>query len=132
MFLLRLIMIVIVGLLGACAVGSSSEASTKRLTESDSGGSIQLHLGDKLEVTLPANPTTGFQWEVSAGNAAILQPNGAAEFQPSSSALGGGGNIIFRFQAVGTGQMPLKLVYHRPFEQDVPPVQTFEVSIIVR
>jgi len=132
MILLRLTVIIIVGLLCACGVTSSSEASTRRLIEADSGRSVELHPGDKLEVTLPANPTTGFQWEVSAGNTAILQSNGEAEFQPSSSATGSGGSTTFHFQAIGPGQMQLKLIYHRPFEKDIPPVQTFEVNIIVR
>jgi inhibitor of cysteine peptidase len=132
MLLLRLIAIVIVGLLYSCSAEPSPIRSNKRLTEGDTGRSIELHIGDNLEVTLPGNPTTGFQWEVSAVNTAILRSTGEPIFEPSSSAVGGGGRITFRFEAVGIGQTGLTLNYHRPFEKDVPPVETFEVTVIVR
>ena len=134
MLMLPLIAIVIVGLL--CAFGASAvpapTPSTKQLTEVDAGRSIELRGGDKLEITLPGNPTTGFQWDVSVGDTAILRPSGEPEFEPSSRAVGGWGKFTLRFAAVGTGQMGLTLIYHRPFEKDVPSAQTFEVTVTVR
>jgi inhibitor of cysteine peptidase len=129
-----LIAIVMVGFLCACSATAAPAPtpSTRQLTEADAGRSIELRAGDKLEVTLPGNPTTGFQWDVSVGDTAILRPSGEPEFAPSSSAVGGGGTITLRFAAVGTGQMGLTLIYHRPFEKDVPPAQTFEVTVTVR
>jgi len=81
---------------------------------------------------LPGNPTTGFQWEVSAVDNAILQPIGEPKFEPSSNAVGSGGMITLRFETVEIGKTRLKLIYHRPFEKDVPPAETFEVTITVR
>ena len=132
--ILHLIAIVMGGLLCACSAAPTPAPipSTKRLTEADAGRSIELRAGDKLEVTLPGNPTTGFQWDVSYGNTTILQPSGESKFEPPSSAIGHGGQITLRFAAVGSGQTELKLIYHRPFEQDVPPAQTFEVTVTVR
>lgn len=59
--MLRLILIVFAGLLYACSAQGSSEQSTRPLTEADNGRSMELQVGDELEVTLPGNPTTGFQ-----------------------------------------------------------------------
>jgi len=132
MLMLRLILVVIVSLLYACSAEASSEKSTKPLTEADDGRLIELKIGGKLEIILPGNPTTGFQWEVSEINSAILEPIGEPKFEPSSNAVGSGGNVTLRFEAVGTGQTELKLIHHRPFEENVPPMQTFEVTITVR
>ena len=132
MLMLRLIVIAMIGLLCACGARSSPVVSTKQLTEADAGRSIELRVGDKLEITLPGNPTTGFQWEVSVGDITILQPSGEPKFEPSNSAVGSGGKITLRFEAVGTGQTGLKLIYHRPFEKDVPSAQTFEVTVTVK
>jgi len=132
MLMLRLILVVIVSLLYACSAEASSEKSTKPLTEADDGRLIELKIGGKLEIILPGNPTTGFQWEVSEINSAILEPIGEPKFEPSSNAVGSGGNVTLRFEAVGTGQTELKLIHHRPFEENVPPIQTFEVTITVR
>ena len=130
--MLRLILVVIVSLSYACSAQASSEKSTKHLTEADDGRLIELEIGGKLEIILPGNPTTGFQWEVSEINSAILEPIGEPKFEPSSNAVGSGGNVTLRFEAVGTGQTELKLIHHRPFEENIPPMQTFEVTITVR
>jgi len=132
--MLRLILIAITSLLYACAAETSQEQSksTIQLTEADAGRLFELRVGDTLEVTLLGNPTTGFQWEVSEINSAILEPIGEPKFEPSSNAVGSGGNVTLRFEAVGTGQTELKLIHHRPFEENVPPIQTFEVTITVR
>lgn len=141
--MLRLFVIIIVGLLAACGpiktnrqLSETPEPSpakaTKRLTKADTGRLIDLYVGDKLEVTLPGNPTTGFQWDIRDIDPAILRTSGEPEFEPFSSRVGSGGNIIMYFEAVRTGQMKLALIYHRPFEKDVPPAQTFEVTVTVR
>ena len=131
--MLRLILIAITSLLYACAAETSQEQSksTIQLTEADAGSLLELRVGDILEVTLPGNPTTGFQWEVSEINSAILEPIGEPKFEPSSNAVGSGGNVTLRFEAVGMGQAELKLIHHRPFEENVPPMQTFDVTITV-
>jgi inhibitor of cysteine peptidase len=129
--MLLLILSVIIGLICACAA-AAPEQPTRQLTEADSGGVIELHVGDTLEIALPGNPTTGFQWEVDSVDSAILRQVGEAKFEPSGIAVGSGGNVTIRFEAAGTGQTELKLIHHRPFEENVPPTQTFEVTVTVR
>src|SRR4026208_2130557 len=130
--MLRLILIAITSLLYAYAAETSQEQSTIQLTEADAGRLVELRVGDILEVILPGNPTTGFQWGFSEINSAILEPIGEPKFEPSSNAVGSGGNVTLRFETVGTGQTELKLIHHRPFEENVPPAQTFEVTITVK
>ena len=131
MLLLRLIIILIVSLLSACGTSASPEKSIRQITEADAGRPVELHVGDTLEITLPANPTTGFQWEVSELDSAILRPVGEQTFEPSSNAVGSGGQVTLRFEAVGVGQTELKLILHRLFEKDVPPTQTFQATVLV-
>ena len=124
--------VVVLGLLTACGAPPTPAASIQSLTEADAGRSIELRVGDQLEVTLPGNPTTGFQWEVGSVDTSVIKPSGEPEFKSSSSALGSGGQFTLRFEAVAPGQTTLKLIYHRPFEKDTPPAQTFEVSVTVK
>jgi predicted secreted protein len=46
--------------------------------------------------------------------------------------VGAGGVEVFRFEAAGSGQTDLTLVYHRPWEKGVDPLETFAVQITVR
>ena len=58
------------------------------------------------------------------------------EFQSDPDATPGltgtGGTETFRFEAANTGYVVLQLVYHRPWEVDVEPVETFVVELLVR
>ena len=132
MLLFRLLLLLIASLLSACGTSATPEKSAKQITEADAGHQIELRTGDTLEITLPLNPTTGFQWEVSDLDSTILRPVGEPIFKPSSNAVGSGGQVTLHFESVRAGQTALRLILHRPFETDVAPMQTFEVTVIVK
>ncbi|NTW48476.1 MAG: protease inhibitor I42 family protein [Chlorobiales bacterium] len=124
-----------IGFLCACGGEPPSIKTAKQITEADANQSIELRVGDKLEVVLSGNPTTGFQWEISDADTTILRANGESEFKPSTNndaIVGSGGKVIMRFDAVKAGKMKLGFIYHRVFEKDVPPAQTFEVTVVVK
>ncbi|MFC1634258.1 protease inhibitor I42 family protein [Planctomycetota bacterium] len=104
------------------------------VNEDNDGGQVELELGRILIVTLESNPSTGYRWEQAEDNASILEQLGEAEFKSSSTSdpplVGAGGWEIFRFKTMSAGQMTLKLVYHRPWE-DVEPLRTFTIQTIV-
>ncbi len=126
---LFLIFLVILLPLSACGPSGSK---TRILTANDAGKTVELNTGDTLAVELEGNPTTGYVWEVEAVDSAVLKQTGESEFKPESDSTGAGGVEILRFEAVASGQTALKLVYHRPWEEDVSPEETFEVTIVVK
>jgi inhibitor of cysteine peptidase len=84
-----------------------------------------------LIVTLPGNPTTGYVWEELPGASGVLARQGDPDYTSDGRELGAGGYYRFTFLAVATGKVPLSMVYRRPFEQGLPPMATFNVSIDV-
>jgi inhibitor of cysteine peptidase len=117
-------------LLCGCAGGN-----TVGITDSDQGGHIELQAGQTLIVSLVSNPTTGYSWQISENDTVILVQQGEVEYQqdPKSEGLvGAGGTEIFRFKAQAVGQVNLTLIYHRPWEVDVDPLQTFAVQVVVK
>lgn len=103
------------------------------LTAADNGREIEANQGDMIVVALPANPTTGFQWDVvSEGD--VLRQSGESEYipdePPDSLVDGAGGTAIFRFEAAGAGSAELALEYHRPWEED-DPIDLFAVTVTV-
>jgi inhibitor of cysteine peptidase len=102
------------------------------ITTAEAGQQVALSVGESREVVLAGNPTTGYQWEVASLDTSIVKPIDAATYEPSGTAMGSGGQFTFRIQAVAPGQTSLKLVYRRPFEKETPPIQTFEVALIVK
>ena len=109
-------------------------AETAEVNEDNDGGQIELELGKLLVVTLESNPSTGYRWELVENNESILKQFGQAEFKSSETGdppiVGAGGWEIFRFKAVSAGQMTLKLVYHRSWE-DVEPLKTFSIQVVI-
>jgi predicted secreted protein len=63
---------------------------------------------------------------------AILRQVGEPEFNADSEMLGAPGTLTLRFEAVEAGQMDLRLVYHRPWETGVEPLETFTVQVTVK
>ena len=113
--------------LSAC--GASNEV---KLDAGDAGSQVELNAGQTLVVSLEGNPTTGYTWEAAELDEQVLRQVGEAEFKPDSDAIGAGGVQTLRFETVNSGQTTLKLVYHRPWEEDVEPLETFSVQVVVR
>jgi inhibitor of cysteine peptidase len=104
------------------------------LTEANNGQTIQLKKDGSLSITLSSNPTTGFQWTIDQIDPAQLKQLGDPDYVSDCTGgmVGCGGRQTFRFTATSLGQSQLRLIYHRTFEANVPPAQTFNVTINIQ
>ncbi|MBC8470664.1 MAG: PD40 domain-containing protein [Planctomycetes bacterium] len=105
------------------------------VNEENDGGQIELEQGQILVVTLESNPTTGYRWEQVENQEPYLEQMGEVEFKSSETGdpplAGAGGWEIFRFKAISTGKMTLQLVYRRPWEEGVEPVNIFSLNVLI-
>jgi predicted secreted protein len=107
-------------------------ASTKVITESEKGNSIQLKLGDVLEVHLRCNPTTGYSWYVHPKSTLLLKLLGQSQAQSHQPGVGRPILQVFRFQAVADGEGTLLLHYIRSWERQTTNEEQFEVQVSIR
>ena len=141
---LPLALLAILVLAAGCATSDSAppdaeadrgSEETVMLDAEDNGSRVELSAGQMLEVTLDSNPTTGYSWEVAEVGERVLTHIGDAEFQEApkedEEMVGVGGTETFRFSSAA-GETPLTLVYHRPWEKDVDPLEIFSVQVVVR
>lgn len=115
-------------LLAACGGGQVTAG------QAEQGKTVTLKAGETLLVTLDSNPTTGYSWQVTELDETVLKQKGEPEYKQSPGAqglVGAGGTEIFRFEAVGKGTTMLTLVYARSWEKDVPPLETYQLKVIV-
>lgn len=106
-----------------------------KLTAADNGSEVELVKGQALTITLQSNPTTGYMWEVvEPPDEQVMRQVGEIEFEPESDedVIGAGGVQIIRFEIVNAGRTSLKLVYHRSWETDVEPLETFSIQVVAR
>lgn len=101
------------------------------LTKDQNGQNITVHVNETFQVSLEGNPTTGFSWETSKLDETLLAQQGEPVYtqQTSNKLVGSGGTYLFTFKAVQTGDATLNLVYHRSWEKDTPPADTFQATI---
>jgi len=102
-----------------------------RLGIEDEGRHVALSEDQVLIVGLETNPSTGYLWEVAEIDPTVVRwsQDGEPEFEWGSGQRGVGGKQLLRFKAMGDGVSTVKLVYHRPWQHDVPPRRTFTVQV---
>jgi len=111
--------------------GCSPKAAT--LTGADNGKAITVSAGETFLVKLEGNPTTGYTWEAQNLDTTILAKVGETEFESGNPGLvGAGGTLILTFKALKPGVTTLTLIYHRSWETDVPPAETFTLQVTVK
>ena len=123
---LPIILFCLIILLSGC-----SASNPIQLYQIDNGRAIKMKPGDTLEIVLDANPTTGYQWKALPWDTEVIEQIDKPVYKSKSEAIGSGGKLTFYFKALSTGQTPLKFIYFRDFERDVPPIKSFKVTIVV-
>jgi predicted secreted protein len=109
-------------------------AAQRTITEKDNEKLVNLSIGDKLQIKLSGNYTTGFQWEVINGyDDDVIEQEGKGEYQPEKTdRIGAGGIATFTFKAIGTGKTDLNLEYKRPWEKNGDVPEDFEITVVVK
>ncbi|MFF0494127.1 protease inhibitor I42 family protein [Nocardia sp. NPDC004068] len=133
---------VVVGLtLVGCGTGDSTRSAgpvavpaAVTVDSAANGTRVALAVGQRLIVSLPAEPTTGFLWQIRELDRAIVVQNDDPDFRPDSRAdatVGVGGSSVWTFTAAAPGTTPLSMGYQRPWEAGSDPDQTFGVTVVV-
>ncbi len=115
------------------AILLSTAGCSSALTAKDNGTAVTVKTGDTFTVKLEGNPSTGYTWEAQDLDTRLLEQVGDAEFSGGVPGMvGSGGDLTLTFKALQPGTTTLTLVYHRPWEKDVDPIDTFSVTVTVK
>lgn len=114
------LLVLVVLVLGACS-------AHKRAPEP---AGMTVTAGEEFDIRLPADPGTGFRWQVGGLNDKIVRLVDT-RYEPSDPQPGAGGTDIFTFVGVSKGRSVVKLVYVRPWEKGVAPARTAVYSVDV-
>ena len=89
-------------------------------------------MGDRLEVRLPGNPSTGYEWKVVLPASSCVRLMEEPEYIRDSTAFGSGGEYLFIFGPIATGETTVRLTYSRPWERNTSPAAIFEIKVVAR
>lgn len=102
---------------------------TIELTEADDGKTIEVTDGTFINITLPVDTSSGYDWELKdAGTVRVVVRYKQPEYfsdDPLSRKGRSGGHVTHHFQALGLGKTTLVLELRR----DDQVAQTFTVTI---
>ena len=106
-----------------------------RVDQGDSGKSIILEKGQKVEVILAGNPSTGYSWVEKARTGDSVRIDGKMSYKsdPHPQGMAGvGGMYTLRLCAIKNGESTLEYVYKRLWEKDKEPLHTFKIKFLVK
>jgi inhibitor of cysteine peptidase len=78
--------------------------------------SISVKSGEKFTIRLDANPTTGYEWNASVSDDAVVSLEKAEYLPDDSDADGAGGTQLLMYKANKAGAATIDLVYQRSWE----------------
>lgn len=87
---------------------------------------VQLKPNELYKVTLPANPTTGYQWRIRQDQVPRCLEFVRKDYtsdEATEGIVGVGGQSTFVFRAVEKGKGTLTFEYIRTWEQEKKPLQ---------
>lgn len=112
--------------------GNVEAADPIKLTKADSGRTISVSIGQRVEVVVPANATTGYRWSFQCEPEAALEAIGKPEYVPDQPVqTGSGGRERYRFRALRAGKATIRFEYRRSWERDASPAMTVSYVFIV-
>lgn len=100
------------------------------LTEQNDGQTVDVHVGQRIDLSLPENASTGYRWMLEHVDAQRVE---AREEKPRypSGALGSGGRAAWVFVPKTPGAALITLKQWRPWEGDASIVARFRVELRV-
>ena len=101
------------------------------LAERDSGRTVDVRVGEKLQISLPENASTGYRWEIDQCDEEFIEPLGS-EAHYSGPAVGSGGETVFSFQGKKAGTGGIALKNWRRWEGDSSVVARFVLTLRVQ
>jgi inhibitor of cysteine peptidase len=111
--------------------GSYRRQRMGEISVEENDASVTASPGNRIVVTLPENPTTGYQWTVEA-LAGPVELESAPMKMPDRARPGAGGEREIVLRAGPSGQANVTLRLRREWEGDQPGDERFHFNVTVR
>jgi len=92
---------------------------------------IEAEVGQEFAITLQANPTTGYRWQLAEPLDDVLELVNSEYKGPETELVGAGGEEVWTFRGVCQGEAIVTLHYVRPWEHGIAPTETRTFTVII-
>jgi len=129
--LLSVVLVITLLIILLCSCKSIAE-----LTFDDKGKSFELEKGERINIKLESNPTTGYEWILGGEtdtSVVSLFDSKFVQTEKEEELVGVGGYEIFTFKAENSGQTEIILTYKRSWEEEELKEEfLFKINITVK
>jgi len=109
----------------------AGEDSSVEVTAADKGKTVEIRRGDKVDIKLEENATTGYRWAIDKMDEEVLELESSDFATAPDIGIGGGGERRFSFKAKGTGTARVELKLWREWEGDASVIDRYDLTIRV-
>ncbi|RYG62618.1 hypothetical protein EON80_22800 [bacterium] len=110
-----------------------AKPSTIKLSDADNRKTVTAKVGDKLEIRLISNASTGFGWVLENGAPKGLATLGTPLYLAAKTRMPGAPGVqVWHFKVMSRNLANLKLNYRRVWEKGQPPAKTWSVTVKVK
>ena len=95
-----------------------------------SGQTLSPGVGDRIQITLPENPTTGYRWAIVEATAGLELVSDRFEKGDHSGRIGAGGERVLILVVREPGPQNLRLVLRRAWEASASDRSTFTIDLV--
>ena len=118
----------------ACLIVLLAACSKTVVSYKDNGKTIVVDKGQRLEIKLPENPSTGYSWKLEAKPIATmnfeLKEGKYIPDNKKQNLVGSGGMKVFEISLLSLGRLEIEGCYFRPWEKcNMQKDKTFKVLI---
>lgn len=106
-------------------------AANKVITEADKGRELRLKAGDRIELRLKSNPSTGYAWYVQANSTPLLKLVHQTQSEATEPGTGRPVFQVFEFETRRGGEGTLHLHYVRSWEKPSANDEQFEIHVFI-
>jgi predicted secreted protein len=104
---------------------------TIQLNKKSDQDSVLVKAGDTIQVSLPDQPSTDFEWKFQKPTATVLKQVGQPKFFADNDLMGAKGKMVWTFSVVGPGKTPL-IADYQSVPADAMPVKTWQVNVAAK
>lgn len=99
------------------------------LAHADNNRTTELRVGERFQVRLPENPSTGYTWAIDEINSRLLALDGTDYTEPDEGFIGARGQRLFTFTTRQPGEVALKLKYWRFRDGDGSVTKQYAITV---
>jgi len=102
---------------------------TIQVNQNDAHETFSTKAGDTVQLTLPAQPSTGYDWVIKGLKSSVLQQVGQPKFTAGSAATGATGKMLWTFRVVGPGKASVRALLEGPDAGSTGPALELDFTV---